>query len=149
MSVSASPPRNLLLGLAALFARLDRASGSRRAARALSWVCVVLLAVLSLTPADEMIRTGFDHHLEHFVAYAGAAAIAAFGHGLRRGEIRVALWFALYAGLLECLQNFSPGRHPAIEDAVVSASGALCGAALIALLRRSAAPLQDRSTASL
>jgi hypothetical protein len=35
--------------------------------------------------------------------------------------------FWVYAGILEYLQHFSPGRHPAIEDFAASALGALCG----------------------
>ena len=31
--------------------------------------CLVLLAILSWLPADEMIRTGMDGRIEHFIAY--------------------------------------------------------------------------------
>ena len=44
--------------------------------RVLTWCCVVLLAVLSLLPAQQMVRTGLPGRLEHFVAYARSAAIA-------------------------------------------------------------------------
>jgi VanZ family protein len=44
--------------------------------------------------------------------------------------------FWVYAGILEYLQNFSPGRHPAIEDFAASALGALCGGLAIAFLWR-------------
>ena len=43
--------------------------------RVLTWCCVILLAILSLLPAEEMVRTGLPGRLEHFVAYAGSAAI--------------------------------------------------------------------------
>ena len=49
--------------------------------RVLTWCCVVLLAILSLLPAEEMVRTGLPGRLEHFVAYAGSAAIAMAGYG--------------------------------------------------------------------
>jgi hypothetical protein len=42
----------------------------------------------------------------------------------------------VYAGVLEYLQNFLSGRHPAIGDFAASALGALCGALVIALARR-------------
>jgi hypothetical protein len=44
-----------------------------RVLRLPAWGCVVLLAVLSLLPAEEMVRTGVDGHLEHVIAYAGTA----------------------------------------------------------------------------
>jgi VanZ family protein len=95
--------------------------------RVLTWGCVGLLALLSLLPAQEMVRTGFPGGLEHFVAYAGSAAIAMAGYGMRRGVARIIGGFWLYAGLLEYLQHFSPGRHPSIGDFAMSALGVLCG----------------------
>ena len=44
-----------------------------RVLRLPAWGCVILLAVLSLLPAEEMVRTGVDGHLEHVIAYAGTA----------------------------------------------------------------------------
>jgi VanZ family protein len=102
--------------------------------RVLTWCCVALLALLSLLPAEEMVRTEFPGKLEHFVAYAGSAAIAMAGYGTSRGVARIITCFWIYAGLLEYLQHFSPGRHPAIEDFAVSALGASCGALAVSLL---------------
>jgi VanZ family protein len=96
--------------------------------RLLAWCCVILLAVLSLLPAQDMVRTGLPGGLEHFVAYAGSAAIAMVGYGRRRGGAWVIAGFWVYAGVLEYLQNFSPGRDVGMADVVVSALGALCGA---------------------
>jgi VanZ family protein len=104
--------------------------------RALTWCCVILLAVLSLLPAQEMVRTGLAGRLEHLVAYAGSASIAMAGYGGSRGGMQIIGGFWVYAGILECLQYFSPGRHPAIEDFAASALGALCGGLAIALLWR-------------
>jgi hypothetical protein len=58
-----------------------RASPVIAAIRVLSWCCVILLAVLSLLPAQQIVRTGLPGRLEHFVAYAGSAAIAMAGYG--------------------------------------------------------------------
>ena len=112
-----------------------------RSIRALTWFCVVLLAVLSLLPAQDMVRTGFPGRVEHIVAYAGSAAIAMAGYGARRGVAQIVGGFWVYAGILEYLQHFSPGRHPAIEDFMASALGALCGGLVIALIRRRLGPL--------
>jgi VanZ family protein len=104
--------------------------------RVLTWCCVILLAVLSLLPAEEMVWTGLPGRVEHFVAYAASAAVAMAGYGASRGGLQIIGGFWVYAGILEYLQHFSPGRHPAIEDFAASALGALCGGLAIALLWR-------------
>ena len=104
--------------------------------RILTWCCVILLAVLLLLPAQDMVRTGIPGELEHFVAYAGSTTIAMVGYGQRRGMVRIIGLFWLYAGVLEYLQHFSPGRHPSIVDFAASALGALFGGLTAALLAR-------------
>ena len=113
-----------------------RASLVMTSLRVLTWCCVILLAVLSLLPAEEMVRTSLPGRLEHFVAYAGSAAIAMAGYGVSRGSVQIIGGFWVYAGILEYLQHFSPGRHPSIVDFAASALGALCGGLAIALLWR-------------
>jgi VanZ family protein len=103
--------------------------------RILTWCGVILLAVLSLLPAQDMVRTGIPGQLEHFVAYAGSASIAIVGYG-RRGAVRIIGLFWIYAGILEYLQHFSPGRHPSITDFAASALGAFFGGVVGAFLVR-------------
>ena len=103
--------------------------------RILTWCCVILLAVLSLLPAQDMVRTGIPGELEHFIAYAGSASIAIAGYG-RRGAVRIIGLFWIYAGILEYLQHFSPGRHPSIVDFAASGLGALFGGVAGAFLVR-------------
>jgi VanZ family protein len=83
----------------------------RTSLRFLTWVCVIVLGFLSLLPAQDMVRTGFPGQLEHFVAYAGSSAVAMAGYGLNRSGALVIGCFWLYAGTLEYLQHFSPGRQ--------------------------------------
>jgi VanZ family protein len=104
--------------------------------RVLTWCCVILLAILSLLPDQQMVRTRLPGRVEHFVAYAGSAAIAVAGYGASRGGMQIIGGFWVYAGILEYLQHFSPGRHPSIADFAASALGALCGGLAIALLLR-------------
>lgn len=113
---------------------LPRAASVAAVCRGLTWLCVLLLAVLSLLPAQDMVRTGLPGRFEHFLAYAGSAAIAVIGYGSRCGLARpiVGLW--IYAAMLEYLQNFSPGRGVSIGDVAASALGALCGAIAAGLL---------------
>jgi VanZ family protein len=111
-----------------------RASLVNTSLRVLTWACVILLAVLSLLPDQQMVRTGLPGRLEHFVAYAGSAAIAVSGYGACRGSVQIIGGFWVYAAILEYLQHFSPGRHPTIGDFAASALGALCGGLIAALL---------------
>jgi VanZ family protein len=127
-----------------------RAGLLRTSLRFLTWACVVLLAVLSLTPLEEIevVRTDLPGQVEHIIAYAGSTAIAMAGYGLNRGAARIIGCFWLYAGVLEYLQNFSPGRNPALVDFAASAFGALCGGIAVVLLwRRRSAPLDQRDIA--
>ena len=102
--------------------------------RTATWVCVTILAVLSLLPGKDMLRSGLPGHIEHFIAYAGTGMVATAAYGPPNLRTVMLLW--AYAGLLEYLQRFSPGRHPAVADFLSSALGALCGTIASVLLRR-------------
>ena len=120
-----------------------RVRRSRRIFRVGTWVCLAVLTVLSLLPGSEIVRTGLGGYVEHFIAYAASAAIAILGYGRRR-QIAIVVCFALYAGLMEYLQNFVPGRHPAIEDFAASSLGALCGALAVMFVRSRCAAILPR-----
>ena len=115
-----------------------RASLVNTSLRVLTWGRVILLAILSLLPDQQMVRTRLPGRVEHLVAYAGSAAIAVAGYGASRGGVQIIGGFWTYAAILEYLQHFSPGRHPAIGDFAASALGALCGGLVIVLLWRRA-----------
>jgi VanZ family protein len=91
-----------------------------------AWGCVALLAVLSLLPASEMVRTSLGGHIEHATAYAGTALLIGLSYPAW-GWRRIAAGLVIYAGVLELLQNFSPGRHPALLDWLSSSTGAMIG----------------------
>ncbi len=105
------------------------------ASRILAWVCIVAVALLSLTPAEQMTRTGWSGHLEHVVAYAGTALITAWAFP-ERGLTRIMLALVIYAGSLEFLQRFSPGRTSNIWDFVFSSVGVAAGVLAFALAGR-------------
>ena len=76
--------------------------------RVFTWCCVILLAVLSLLPGEalaalwllptmKMVRTVLPAPLEHFVAYAGLAAVAMAGYGPSRGGVRIIGALCAYA----------------------------------------------------
>jgi VanZ family protein len=60
---------------------------------------------------------------------------------LPEGATQIIGGFWAYAGILEYLQHFSPGRHPSIADFAASALGAFCGGLASALLWRRRLPV--------
>jgi hypothetical protein len=116
--------------------------------RALTWCGIIFLAVLSLLPGEalaalslspmmQMVRAVLSGPAEHFVAYAAVVAIAIAGYGSRLGGPRIIAAFCVYAGALEYMRHFSPGRHPSIAKFAGSGLGALCGGlALMLFLHR-------------
>jgi VanZ family protein len=113
-----------------------RRGGLARLLRWATWVCVIVLAILSLTPGDEMVRTGAPGLLEHFVAYAGTAFIATLGYQRRVGRLQIAALLISYAGLLELAQLWVPGRHSDAVDFAFSAAGIMAGLAIVWLWSR-------------
>src|SRR5215210_6222137 len=104
------------------------------ALRCAAWFCVVLIAYLSLVPDTLEMRTPAPAGIEHAIAYGGTAMLMALAYP------SVAIWtifgsLAIYSGLMELLQNFSPGRHPGLDGLLWSSAGAIAGSVIIALLR--------------
>ena len=83
-----------------------------------------------------MVRTVFPAPVEHFVAYAWVATIATAAYIPSRFGMRIIGGLCVYAGILEYIRHFSPGRHPSIADFVGSALGAVSGGLAVALLWR-------------
>jgi VanZ family protein len=50
--------------------------------------------------------------------------------------MQIIIGFWVYAGILEYLQHFSPGRYPSIVSFIGSALGTLCGGLAVALIWR-------------
>jgi VanZ family protein len=97
----------------------------------------VVLAVLSWTPGQHMVRTGMlsgtdEHFLAHLLA---ATAVAA---AVRRADLMLWTLLALvaYAGFLELGQYLVPGRDPALGDFAASALGAMMGVGTVWLCYR-------------
>ena len=108
---------------------------SLRFFRVLTWICVAVLAVLSLLPSEAMVQTGLPGPVNHFVAYAGAAAIATLGYGSASGALfPIPTMLCAYGGVLEYLQHFAPARDPTFLDFVASAVGTLSGGIATAIL---------------
>jgi hypothetical protein len=52
-------------------------------------------------PAQDVVRAGLPSRVEHFVAYAGSAAIVMAGYGANRGSMLIIGGFWVYAGVLD------------------------------------------------
>ena len=102
------------------------------AGRVAAWTCIAVIAVLSLAPSETMVRTGAGGHVEHAVAYAATTFLAAAAYG----RWRVVAGLLVYAGVLELLQHFSPGRTSSLVDYLFSAMGVMIGLAVLGLVAR-------------
>jgi|SoiMethySBSTD1v2_1073268.scaffolds.fasta_scaffold847767_1 hypothetical protein len=116
-------------------AGLRRAFRLKTASRILAWSCILAVAFLSLIPAEQMLRTGFNGRAEHVLAYAATGFVTGLAFA-ERGLLRIILALLAYAGGLEYLQRFSPGRISSIEDFMFSGTGVLVGVGALALLAR-------------
>ena len=113
-----------------------RVAHLRRAAALGAWLALGVLALLSLLPKSEMVRTGAAGWFEHAIAYAGTMALFAVGHAPRFGLARPALGLAAYAVVLELAQHLAPGRTPQLRDALAGIAGLTLMAAAAALWPR-------------
>jgi VanZ family protein len=104
--------------------------------RVTTWVAIAALAMVSLLPTEEVVRTGLGGRAEHVLAYAGTALVAAMAYCSRRGRLRIALALIAYAAALEYLQRFSPTRSSKALDLIFSSAGVLIGISAYAVLAK-------------
>ncbi len=95
---------------------------------AAAFACVFIIVVLSLLPAQEMPRTGIPDGTDHFIAYWGTGGLMALAFR-GRGAVLMLAGLALVGlgGLMEVLQQLSPGRSTTWSDFLMSGGGALAG----------------------
>lgn len=93
-----------------------------------AFACVLIIVVLSLLPAEEMPRTGIPDGTDHFIAYWGTGGLMALAFR-GRGAVLLLAGLALVGlgGLMEVLQQLSPGRSTTWSDFLMSGGGALAG----------------------
>jgi VanZ family protein len=91
---------------------------------------LVVVVIVSLTPASVQPRTLLPGSVEHVVGYALVAAT--FTLGMRRTAFPwlVIFLLALFAIGVEALQLFSPGRNSEAIGAIASIAGVFGGAAV-------------------
>ena len=89
----------------------------RALARALAWVGVVSIIVLSIVPAIDRPVTGTGQWTEHFAAFAPVAAMFAIGY--RLSLVQLVLLALIFCGGIELLQITLPTRHARLSDFTV------------------------------
>ena len=111
----------------------------KTAMRFAAWACIMAIAVLSLIPSEQIaqsgLNSGLNGHVAHVLAYAGTAFLTATAYG-ERGLYRVISVLFAYAGAMEFLQRFSPGRTSRFEDYMFSGAGVLVGVGALVLLKK-------------
>ena len=97
----------------------------------LVWAGAVAAASLmpARSPVIEMLgRVGLNDKLEHFAAYAVLGALPALeAFGSLRQRAGVIGFVVVLGGVLEVLQNLSPGRSCDWRDFAADAAGVLAG----------------------
>jgi VanZ family protein len=97
--------------------------------RVITGICILFIVVYSLIPESERISTGLPGKLEHCLAYSMTGFLLALSIRARNGPILAAAFLSWLACVLEFLQQWAPGRHPRVSDAIVGAVAAMIGAA--------------------
>lgn len=107
--------------------------------------CVLTIMALSLLPAQEMPSTGIADGIDHLIAYWGTGGLMALAF---RGQGRVLVVAGLgligLGGLMEVLQQLSPGRSSTWGDFLMSGGGALAGLAMGTVAARLISHLRRR-----
>jgi hypothetical protein len=99
------------------------------------WLAILTIAVLSLVPGEIRPHTLSVSQLEHVIAYAITGALLAVGYPILTQRVLIVAGLTCYAGILEIIQLWVPGRTSKIIDLVAGSSGALAGVLLVLALQ--------------
>src|SRR5262245_176246 len=103
----------------------------RRLAGAAGWILVIAFTVLSLGPPSRRPASGVaSRNLEHLAIYLATGL--AFAVGYRERLAGMAAGLIAFAGAIELVQLFVPGRHARLSDFIIDALAACAGVALLA-----------------
>jgi VanZ family protein len=84
------------------------------AARIVAWLLTLTILVLSLGPASLLPETRIPREVGHFTIFAAMGF--AFGLGYARRYAAIAIVMLIFAGAIETLQLFVPGRSALLTD---------------------------------
>ena len=101
---------------------------STRVFRALAWMLIGAIVILSLVPPSLRPVTEAPHDLEHFAIFALCGY--AFGLGYRSRHLLHAVVLVVFAGSIEVLQFAVPGRHARMLDFAIDAIASCAGVSI-------------------
>jgi VanZ family protein len=94
--------------------------------RAIAWLLIVLISVLSVVPPSRRPSISDDaHNFEHLAIFMLTGL--AFGLGYRFRHLSQAAGLIIFAGMIEIAQTWIPGRHARTGDFVIDAMSACIG----------------------
>jgi VanZ family protein len=106
----------------------------RKIIRLIAWLLLATAIVLTVVPAEFRPVTGAPSPVEHFAMFFLIGS--AFALGYSRSDYPLCGAAIAFAGSLELLQLFVPGRHARLSDFVIDALSAVIGIALSGLIDR-------------
>lgn len=106
-----------------------------RAIRVASWLAVLVIIILSVTPGQLRPDVLGEKHLEHLTAYMGTAMLLATGYPGRSQSIKIGVLLSLCSVILEIVQLGISGRSSSVADFAASSLGAWVGVVVIYGLR--------------
>jgi hypothetical protein len=101
----------------------------RLLARAIAWVGVLAIIVLSVVPANDRPVTGFGPQLEHIAIFSVVAA--AFAIGYEFSATRLGFLAFVFCGGIELLQVPLSTRHARLTDFVIDFVASCFGIGLV------------------
>src|ERR1035437_6890143 len=101
----------------------------RVVARALAWIGILAIIVLSVVPAIDRPVTGAGQLFEHFTAFALVAGMFAIGY--RLSLIRLLLLAFFFCCGIAFLQVPLPTRHARVSDFVIDFVGSCFAIAVV------------------
>jgi len=108
-------------------------SAARKWARIIAWICIVLIALFTVSPVSW--RPDFGHvNIERFVAFGLAGILFGFAYPKRVLALAIAVIGA--AAFLELMQFLIPGRDPSLANFILKSAGGLLGLGAAAILNR-------------
>jgi VanZ family protein len=100
-------------------------------ARLSAWLLAASIIIVSVVPPWLRPETNLPHHFEHFGVFCATGAAFMFGYSQRALKLAVAL--VGFAGFIEIVQIFVPGRHARLTDFIVDAAALPVGMAIASL----------------
>jgi hypothetical protein len=95
--------------------------------RIIAWLLLAFCIFATIVPIGFRPQMDLPPDADRALAFAAVGFV--FGLAYPRRWLTVGLFVVLAAFSIESLQYLSPGRHPALSDAIIKAISAVCGVA--------------------